>query len=637
MRSLPEKDFWDTLRTRLRNYEEEPPTDDWELIAAALKPRQPLYRRRGFVALMALLLISTVAVWVMVPTGTEQPLAEENAKQTNDNRVDENGLPQTQENQASENNTHSLSADGQLSGDASHQAMARQASEYNTDALSDDRRSPEHAGHQVSGNQSAENTAPSLPADHRLPEQDAAEITEGHVPSGEPSNTGDDGSVQEGAMHTAAGNQDNDGVSTQLQRKTTRTEYNTTATSVQQKEAGAASSATSIVNPRTTETIDQQADHGSNAYPQISDARTTGVAATGEHNTSVSTVTNAKSPYETQRDGQPAVANANKSTTNAASSEGTAQNNHPAGDRSVVLQGNEHDQPGTVTEGQTSTSTGSAATPGAQPGIVALADGGNQARKGTGVTAQAKDSVAVPEAPKIVETKGSQKAGAAAKKEQEQKKKAWHPVLYASLTPSLAFQKITPLRNDNLRIAALPAAGIFSSNRMGISLETGGQITLQKGFELYGGLLYYQQNQSISYQYYSSAVGQINPSGEPLDYDISPQGGTHTFRYAMHNVGASAGFLYTVKDARLMHKIGGGLQYQYGLSKARGGDTYENRRSQYLNYQVHYRLEWAGSGRTRLFVQPVFIHSFWTKENLREPLTIKPYRVGITFGVTVAL
>ncbi len=159
------------------------------------------------------------------------------------------------------------------------------------------------------------------------------------------------------------------------------------------------------------------------------------------------------------------------------------------------------------------------------------------------------------------------KAPARTAKEEEQKRKAWHPMLYFSLTPSLAFQKVTPMRNDDIHISGLQEQSLISGNRAGISLETGGQITLLKGFDLYGGLAYYQQSQSVTYNYTLPSSTNIN-SQESMDYVISPEGGTHTFRYAMRNAGVSAGFLYTVKDAKLMHKIGAGLQYQRGFMKS---------------------------------------------------------------------
>jgi hypothetical protein len=216
-------------------------------------------------------------------------------------------------------------------------------------------------------------------------------------------------------------------------------------------------------------------------------------------------------------------------------------------------------------------------------------------------------------------------------------RKAWHPVLYFSLTPSLAFQKVTPALHDDVHISRLHEQNMLSGNRTGISLEAGGQITLWKGFDVYGGLAYYQQNQSITYDYTLPSSTQLRLS-KPMDYLFSPDGGTHTFRYAMRNAGVSAGFFYTIKDAKLMHKIGAGLQFQRGFMNAHSEDTYENNGALYLNYQVHYRLEWATTraGRTRLYVQPAFVHSFWSHETLHEPLTLKPYRVALSFGVTVS-
>jgi hypothetical protein len=101
----------------------------------------------------------------------------------------------------------------------------------------------------------------------------------------------------------------------------------------------------------------------------------------------------------------------------------------------------------------------------------------------------------------------------------------------------------------------------------------------------------------------------------------------------MKNVGVSAGLFYLIKDGRLQHKIGGGLQYQKGLAKQNADATYSNASSSYFNYLIAYRLEWRYKARTNFFIQPNVNHVIRSKENLTAPFSVKPYRAGIGFGI----
>ncbi len=220
------------------------------------------------------------------------------------------------------------------------------------------------------------------------------------------------------------------------------------------------------------------------------------------------------------------------------------------------------------------------------------------------------------------------------KEEQPTKKrtKKFHPAIYFTVSPSLAYQKMTPAKNDAINITELKSDGIFSSNRLGLAIDGGFQIPVTKTIEVYAGLSYYQQNQTITYKYSAGNVEEIE--GNPNeDYIIKPGIRQRDFSYAMRNAGVSAGFFYRLKTDKLMHKIGTGLQYQKGFLRASERDTYTNRSSSYLNYQLLYRLELAVNPRTNFYIQPSFTHAIHASESLNEPFTLKPYRAAIGIGM----
>lgn len=648
MRSLPEKDFWDILRTRLRNYEEKPTNDDdWERIAAALKPT-PWYKRKSVAVLALLLLVSGTAVWVMLPSGNDNnTLAENNpgnktevppatgvvSPRTEGDQSEtgeEQGDPSQQSDNASlpgENNSSATAEQRRLQAGSSNDASTSSSGAGITQVTVHDKpgsiskQSPD-AQVKVQAGQRAEKDKETLPASRSATSPNDRRSASGKTarkPQTAQSTEQSGADTRETSVNKSATNvpassaygEAGDGVA-MSEQSTVASDNNGVVTTGRTQKAKSVTSGEDISKPSTEAQRASAATNSEGISKTSTEAKRTGAVTSGDNISKVFTQTNVT---------------------------GTKSTN-------VATVGDTHAD--TVKHNDTIANGTSAVVPSTRDAIVGTTESSGHAShrfapdtigaNGSGiVTDQIAVSPVVNKDSTIVKAGDKKKAPSKTAKEEEQKRKAWHPMLYFSLTPSLAFQKVTPMRNDDIHISGLQEQSLVSGNRAGISLETGGQVTLLKGFDLYGGLAYYQQSQSITYNYTLPSSTNVS-SQESMDYVITPQGGARKFRYAMRNAGVSAGFLYTVKDARLMHKIGAGLQYQRGFMKARSGDTYENSGSQYLNYQVHYRLEWAATraGRTRLFVQPAFIHSFWSHETLREPLTLKPYRVGLSFGVNVA-
>jgi hypothetical protein len=217
--------------------------------------------------------------------------------------------------------------------------------------------------------------------------------------------------------------------------------------------------------------------------------------------------------------------------------------------------------------------------------------------------------------------------------QKKKEKKKLRPSVYFLLTPSMGYQKITPLKNDDVHVVGLNSPGIVSANRIGYQLEAGLQKLLSPRLELYAGVSFYRQQQTVSYRHVSSGAAVVEKGGGDWSYEITPGTATKQFRYDMQNVGVSMGLLYYLHGKLLMHKIGGGVQYMQGIRGSSQEGTYNNADSRYLHYQLLYRMEYAVNPRLSLFLQPTFTHTILSQEQLAEPFTIKPYRAGLGIGL----
>jgi hypothetical protein len=225
------------------------------------------------------------------------------------------------------------------------------------------------------------------------------------------------------------------------------------------------------------------------------------------------------------------------------------------------------------------------------------------------------------------------------KKKSEEKKSRLRrePIsFYVSLTPQLAYHKITPNQNDDIIIRQFDPKPIISTKRFGLSAEAGVVWRISDRFEGYGGLSVYQQSQQLTYQYQSDASVSAEQQND-FDYVITPGVSEKSIQYNMLNVGAQAGLLYYLSGDKLKHKIGAGLSFQQGFKKATGDDAYSNDKSSYLFYQVCYRNEYAIGERLKFFVQPTYMHALYEKEQLNAPFKLRPHRAGISFGIIYSL
>jgi len=225
-------------------------------------------------------------------------------------------------------------------------------------------------------------------------------------------------------------------------------------------------------------------------------------------------------------------------------------------------------------------------------------------------------------------TEHAQKMSRTTTRPKQDQAKRFRAAIYGSITTSFAYQNVVPFGNDDVTVNGLKSVSIFDATRIGIQVDAGYQRQLSKRVDVYMGIVYYRQHQRIGF--YQSGEPAVASMGD-LNFTVHPSERARDVNYFMQNVGAAAGFFYLIRDGKLQHKAGAGLQYQVGLET--GDQTYNNRASTYLNYQLAYRLQLQLSENKAFFVQPSFNHVWHADEVLQAPFAIKSYRAGIGFGM----
>jgi hypothetical protein len=191
--------------------------------------------------------------------------------------------------------------------------------------------------------------------------------------------------------------------------------------------------------------------------------------------------------------------------------------------------------------------------------------------------------------------------------------------------------KVQTNQPARLAVTSMPRHGTLTDLGKGMLQysPTTGYVRGRDGFEVTvystAGLSYYHQSQFVAYQQQSNA---IVTSQENMSYEILPGSKEHSFDYTVHNVGVQAGLLHTLSQRGLIHHVGVIIQYQHGLSHVAENEVYNNATSNYLNYQLLYRVEYKVSSKINFFVQPTFTHSLISNESLQVPFRIKQPRQG---------
>ncbi len=142
---------------------------------------------------------------------------------------------------------------------------------------------------------------------------------------------------------------------------------------------------------------------------------------------------------------------------------------------------------------------------------------------------------------------------------------------------------------------------------------------------------YCSQSQRISYeQITSDNVIIVEDAGK--SYLVRPGVLQKSSTYDMQNIGVQAGLLFFLKQEGLINKAGIIITYQKRFGKSSDTGICNNASSDYLNYQLLYRMEYRLKSRIIFFIQPTYMHSLYSIESIHAPFSLQQSRAGIGIG-----
>jgi hypothetical protein len=131
MKSLPEKDFWNNIKTRLNNYTEEP-EDGWDDIAALISPSRYDYRKWMEFSQD----VASAVVLILLLVFVTEPSSDENLVQKKSEGVNSNTISKS-EGINSNTASKALSAQGEhVDGDSDESATSISPTNNDDDASS---------------------------------------------------------------------------------------------------------------------------------------------------------------------------------------------------------------------------------------------------------------------------------------------------------------------------------------------------------------------------------------------------------------------------------------------------------------------------------------------------------------------
>jgi hypothetical protein len=215
----------------------------------------------------------------------------------------------------------------------------------------------------------------------------------------------------------------------------------------------------------------------------------------------------------------------------------------------------------------------------------------------------------------------------------EKKSKDKKPAgFYFLFMPTLGYQHISPVTDDNILIESIERVSAFSLKRLGIRLEAGFEKYLTRRVAFNVGVLYYQRKQTINYRFSDTSqpeVSQLNPNA--FTYSVSLQQQSATFEYDLKNVGVLGGINYTITGKRFIQKFGLAAELQKGLRAPTSEvDTHQQF---YLFGDVFYRIAYPVNEKLDLMFQPTINYALQLDERINAPFYVKPYGLGLNFGV----
>ena len=230
--------------------------------------------------------------------------------------------------------------------------------------------------------------------------------------------------------------------------------------------------------------------------------------------------------------------------------------------------------------------------------------------------------------------------------------------LYLTAMPTFGYQRIESNSSDNILIESIKRVPAFSRDRLGVRIEAGVQIQMSKRWRGFGGVLYYQRAQTITYteKQVDTLVFHTEPGGDLI---VEPQLNylSRSTEYALKNVGVQVGISYqlwtktkkriTAREAlssenfpnpkrAFLHVVGSGMELHRPINGTKSFQRAEGfpNPSMYVFFNVYYRLQYPNMGRLRAIFQPTLNYSVYINHDLNAPFYVKPYGLGLNFGCT---
>lgn len=256
-----------------------------------------------------------------------------------------------------------------------------------------------------------------------------------------------------------------------------------------------------------------------------------------------------------------------------------------------------------------------------------------------------------------------QQESSASKKTNEKKKPF---SLYFTAMPTFGYQRIESNSTDNLFIESIKRIPAFSADRLGVRLEAGAEVPLSKRWTIFGGLLYFQRQQTIEYierQTENLMNGSAPDTGDPgRSLDAIPQYRyvEKSVDYELKNAGLQLGFNYhlwadrknpvgtaaivsskgvNIPRRKFVHVLGSGIEFHKALNRPDALMQAEQFTdpSSFIFFNLYYRMQYPDAGRLRAVLQPTFNYSLYINETFNAPFYVKPYGLGLNFGATYNL
>jgi hypothetical protein len=229
--------------------------------------------------------------------------------------------------------------------------------------------------------------------------------------------------------------------------------------------------------------------------------------------------------------------------------------------------------------------------------------------------------------------------------------------LYATVTPTLGYQRILSNTSDNIFIESIQPVPAFSKGRLGIRLEVGLETLGSKKWKAFGGVVYFQRHQAFNYRErrVDSLISVPGSSGDPTlepTFLLVPG----SVDYTVRNIGLHFGLsrrlwekrgslreseveLYSERlsgwsKRKFLHEIGGGIELQKSLQNRGLASAAENfwNPSLYALVNVYYRIQYPRTGRLRALLQPTLNYSFYSTRDVNVPFYVRPYGFGLSLG-----